>query len=185
MLSIMHGKAKLRGEKKNILFVLKPGNWHIFCSPAIKCYPSDFLPFYDKIHLSHLPFYCGIWAERSLLLTGMWRHLFSEVLQSIIRSSLRISDSIRAASHSLSNYESSARLIYNSSLSSRLCSRVKSFLTIICQRRFLVNSFDEHANSVCFNIITKMEGFLLWEKPKSTKKIMSRLPLYFCCQSCK
>lgn len=150
--------------KKNIPFVLKPRNYHIFCSPATERHPSDFLAIFQQDPFIPPIILCHVWAELSFLLRGMWTHLFSEVLQSIILSSVWISDSIGVASHWLSDHEPSAHLIYNRSLISRLCSYVKSFHMIISQREVLVNSSDECANSVCFNVITKIEDFLSREK---------------------
>lgn len=125
--------------------------------------------------------------QRSLLLTGMWRHLFSRVLQNITQSSQWISDSIKVAWHSLSDHDSTGHLIYNCSFSSGLPSHVKSFLSIICQRWFLVNSFDECANCVYFNVITKIEGFLLWGKKnlKTHKTPCLDIPVYFSYRNCK
>lgn len=111
----------------------------------------------------------------------MVRHLFSESLKRSKPSFMWNSDLIRTSTHSLSDYESLAYLIYSCSLNSRLCSHVKSFFSIICQSRFLVNGFDECANSVCFSVITKNWRFSVTEKekPERTKMIMSRLQCVF------
>lgn len=124
--------------------------------------------------------------ERSLL-SGMWRHLFSRVLQNITQSSPWISNSIKVTWHSLSDHEASGHLIYYCSFSSGLPSHVKSFLSIICQRWFLVNSSDECTNSVYFNLITKIEGFLLWGKKnlKAQKTPCLDILVCFSCRNWK
>lgn len=125
--------------------------------------------------------------QRSLLPTGMWRHLFPRVLQNITQSSPWISDSIKVAWHSLSGHKSSGHLIYNCSFSSGLPSHVKSFLSIICQRWFLINSFDECTNCVYFNVITKIKGFPLWGKKnlKAQNPPCLDILVYFSCSNCK
>lgn len=125
--------------------------------------------------------------EQRSLLTGKWRHLFCRVLQNITQSFPWISDSIKVAWHSLSDHESSGHLIYNHSFSSGLPSHVKSFLSIICQRWILVNSFDECTNCVYFNVITKIEGFLLPGKKnlKAQKPPCLDILVYFSCRNCK
>lgn len=125
--------------------------------------------------------------QRSLLLTGMWKHPFSRVLLNITQSSPWMPDSIKVAWHSLYDHESSGHLIYNCSFSSGLPFHVKSFLSIICQRWFLVNSFDECTNCVYLNVITKIEGFLLWGKKnlKAQNPPCLDIPVYFSCRNCK
>lgn len=169
----MHEKAKVR---EKILLCLKAYYLAQLLQP---CHSMLFLKLQTILSMwsiystSHST---EAFEQRPLLLTGMWRHLFSRVLQNITQSPPWISNSIKVAWHSLSNYESSGHLIYNCSFSWGLPSHVKSFLSIICQRWFLVNSFDECTNCVYFNVIRKIEGFLLWgyEKPKSRKTTMSR-----------